>query len=207
MNEKICDQLIAKMCALLPTMYGEKKDGMARLVNEHHFDRVKKMLEENHGGKVVEGGLDKSNRKEKYIPPTFVVNPLNKSSMLNDEIFGPVLPIVTVQSLDQAVKLIRAKENPLGAYVFTRDSKISEGFFQQVPSGGGCVNDVVFHIRNKNLPFGGSGKSGLGYYGGKFSFDELSYKQSVLECSADNDTGRMYPPLSPKLFKLLKAAL
>lgn len=201
------DQLIEKMKALLPKMFGPNKDTMPRLVNELHFDRVKRMLDEPHGGKVVEGGLDRAHRADKYIPPTIVLDPSPKSMLMTEEIFGPLLPMVSVTSLDNALEVIQKKDNPLGAYVFTKDNAVAQKFLREVPSGGGCVNDVFTHIRNKSLPFGGSGKSGIGAYGGKFSFDTFSHKQAIIDFHPDKDEGRMYPPFNPKMVGILKSLL
>ena len=206
-QEKVKDQLIEKMQSLLPKMFGPNKDTMPRLVNEQHFDRVKRMLDEKHGGKVVEGGLDRADRRTKYLPPTLVVDPSSNSLMMSEEIFGPILPIIAVPNMDRALEIIHGKENPLGAYVFTQTDSIAQTFLMEVPSGGGCVNDVFSHVRNKNLPFGGSGKSGIGAYGGKYSFDTFSHKQAVVEFHPSKDEGRLYPPFSPKMVGILKSLL
>jgi len=205
-HEKVHDSLVQKLVETLPKFYGPKKDGMARLVSQHHFDRVKKMLEEKHGGKVIEGGLEGADREKKYIPPTFVLNPSPKSLLMTEEIFGPVLPILKVSGLEQALSNLHTRDNPLAAYVFTSTPQIAERFLSEVQSGGGCVNDVVAHVRNKSLPLGGSGKSGIGMYNGKFTFDLLSHKQAIVEAS-EKEEGRMYPPFNPKLYGMFKSAL
>jgi acyl-CoA reductase-like NAD-dependent aldehyde dehydrogenase len=207
-NEKVRDALIEKMKAILTKFYGPNKDSMTRLVNEHHFERVKRLLEEPHNGKVVEGGLDASvNKSKRYIPPTFVVDPSQESTMMQEEIFGPVLPFITVRDLDHALSIIRKKDNPLAAYVFTESEAISKRYFEMVQSGGGCVNDIMAHLRNKHLTLGGTGKSGIGCYGGKFSFDLFSHKQSVVDSTSGGEEARNYPPIHPKIVAMVKANL
>jgi len=154
-NERVKDQLVERLKSTLEKFYGNSKDGMARLVNEHHFDRVRRMLEEPHGGQVVEGGLERADRKQKYIPPTFVLSPSLTSQMMTEEIFGPVLPIIPVKGVQQAVDIVGKKDNPLAAYVFTENDQVADSFLGQVQSGCGCVNDAISQIQNPGLPFGG----------------------------------------------------
>jgi acyl-CoA reductase-like NAD-dependent aldehyde dehydrogenase len=191
----------------VPKFYGPNKDGMSRLVNTHHFDRVKKMIEENHKGKIVEGDMSRADRNARYIPPTFIVDPSLSSTLMNEEIFGPVLPILTVKSVDEALKVVNSKDNPLAAYTFTENEAIAEQFLGNVQSGSACVNDLVSQINNPNMPFGGTGKSGIGAYHGKYTFECFSNKQSTLIRKTDNDDPKGYPPFHPKAAEMLKSAL
>jgi len=207
-HEKVADKLTHLMKDAVVAFYGPNKDTMARIVNVCHFDRVKQLIEDHHGGKVIEGDMSKVNRGAKYIPPVFVVNPSLSSKLMVEEIFGPVLPILPVSGVDKALQVISdmGRDHPLAAYVFTSDTAVAEKYLEKVQSGGACQNDLISHLANPNLPFGGSGKSGIGGYHGKHSFDSMSLKQSVLK-RYEEDENRVYPPYNPKFVTGLKSML
>jgi aldehyde dehydrogenase (NAD+) len=124
---------------------------------------------------------------------------------MTDEIFGPILPIVTVQSLDEAIEFVNSRPKPLAAYLFTKTKSVRERVIKEVPAGGMVVNHLVFHFATAKLPFGGVGPSGMGAYHGKWGFDEFSHKKSVLTKPTRPDAmSFMYPPYTETAKKLAR---
>ena len=121
-----------------------------------------------------------------------------------DEIFGPILPVLTYDSLTEVIQVIKSKEKPLSAYIFTRSSRYEREFINSVSFGGGCVNDVMIHLGNAELPFGGVGSSGMGSYHGQKSFLTFSHEKSIMVRSGVLDIAVIYAPYSPKKLSLLK---
>merc|ERR1712176_1593054 len=159
------------MTGTLQDWYGSdasKSSSFSRIINEAHFNRVKQLLE-GAGGEIVAqmGVMDVST---KFVPPTIIRNPSPESTILKEEIFGPVLPILTFGSMDEMVAHINAGEKPLAMYIFGREAD-ADVIIQRTSSGGVCVNDTILHISNPKLPFGGIGSSGIGRYHGKWGFD------------------------------------
>jgi len=126
------------------------------------------------------------------------------SAVMNEEIFGPILPIIPFDQIEDARAVIERHPNPLAFYVFTEDNARADRWLRTVPAGGACVNNVSYHLTNTNLPFGGRGKSGLGAYHGRFSFDVFSHRKSVLHTPTWFDPAIKYPPLTGKLGLLKK---
>jgi aldehyde dehydrogenase (NAD+) len=122
---------------------------------------------------------------------------------MKDEIFGPILPIISFTTMEQAMAIIAQNPNPLAFYVFTSSSKKEKEWISSIPFGGGCVNNIALHLTNHNLPFGGRGFSGTGNYHGKFSFDNFSHKKGILKSSTWFDPAAKYPSYKGKL-KLFK---
>jgi len=174
----------------------QKSDSLTRIVNVRHFDRIASILKENHGGKIVEGGLEKADRNDKFIPPTLVLDPALNSSLMQEELFGPVLPIITVNGLDQALDIINARESSLASYVFTENTATADKFIKMTNSGGTSVNDCLMHIATPHMPFGGhsGGGSGVGAYHGKAGFDEFTHLRATFTHSTWMDPSNRYPP-------------
>lgn len=173
-----------------------------RIVNERHFNRLAKALAATKGTVAVGGETDAVNLK---IQPTVVVDPDPAEPLMTDEIFGPILPIVTVQNLDEAISFVNARPKPLAAYLFTKAKAVRERVIRDVPAGGMVVNHLIFHFATHKLPFGGVGPSGLGAYHGKFGFETFSHKKSVLTKPTRPDlTAIIYPPYTEKAFKLAR---
>merc|ERR1712039_621222 len=135
-------------------------------------------------------GMDEAS---KFMPPTIVRNPSQDSAIMQEEIFGPILPITTYKSLDAIVERINAGEKPLALYIFGREADANE-IIRRTSSGGVCVNDVVVHTTSPELPFGGIGASGMGAYHGKVGFDEFSHKRAVMYRATWIDPALRYPP-------------
>ena len=166
----------------------------ARIINRKNLERLAKMLQEQ---EILVGG--KADVQENYIAPTLVDEPSLTSEVMEDEIFGPILPVISFSSEEEVEKIIKTYPDPLALYVFSEDKEYSEKILQQYSFGGGAVNDVVIHIANKNLPFGGVGTSGYGGYHGKFSFDAFTHKKSISKRATWLDIPLRYAPYHGKL--------
>ncbi len=146
-------------------MYGENafaNPSYGRIVNRKHFDRISGLIEEN---KVVYGGRTKEETLQ--IEPTILFPVSEKDAVMQEEIFGPVLPILVVENMDEAQRFVQNREKPLACYIFTSSRKTRRKFVCYTSFGGGCVNDTVMHLTTPELPFGGVGNSGMGAYHGK----------------------------------------
>ena len=146
-----------------------------KMINKKHFDRVCGLIDPS---KVVWGG--QTDIAALRIAPTVLDGVTAEDAVMQEEIFGPVLPILTVASMDEAYAFIAARPHPLALYLFTNDRKVEDHFTTGLQYGGGCVNDTIMHIATDNLPFGGVGNSGMGQYHGKYSFRTFTHDKSVL---------------------------
>jgi aldehyde dehydrogenase (NAD+) len=200
-DAKIRDQLVDKIKDAV-TSFEAKNPGGKRIVNERHFNRLTASLAATKGDVVVGGGSDASNIS---IQPTVVVDPDPAEPLMTDEIFGPILPIVTVQSLDDAIGFVNSRPKPLAAYLFTKTKSIRERVIKEVAAGGMVINHLLFHFATNKLPFGGVGPSGMGAYHGKFGFEQFSHKKTVMTKPTRPDVGAfIYPPYTEKAFKLAR---
>jgi aldehyde dehydrogenase (NAD+) len=138
------------------------------------------------------------------IELTFLDNPKLDSPVMSQEIFGPIFPIIPVDNMDEAIKIIRKYEKPLALYLFTKDKSVERLFVDNIRFGGGCVNDILMHLANGNMPFGGVGYSGMGRYHGFDGFDTLSHKKSILKQNFVFDMPIRYAPYEGKLGLLKK---
>ncbi|SHL84257.1 aldehyde dehydrogenase (NAD+) [Chitinophaga jiangningensis] len=170
----------------------------ARMINEKRFDVVAKYLEQGH---IAHGG--QTDRNSKYIAPTLLTDVEWDAPVMQEEIFGPVLPILPYKTLDQAIAAIRKLPYPLALYVFTKSKKTERALIEQVRFGGGCINNALVHLTNPEMPFGGTGYSGMGQYHGRYSFETFTHPKSVLKTGTWLDVPTKYPPFKNKL-KLLK---
>ncbi|CAN8320682.1 unnamed protein product [Cochlearia groenlandica] len=200
---KVIDALKQELVAFYGKNPMESKD-LSRIVNMNHFDRISKLLDEKEVyDKIVYGG--QKNRENLKIAPTILLDVPLDSLIMSEEIFGPVLPILTFNSLEESFEVIRSRPKPLAAYLFTQNQKLKERFATTVSAGGIVVNDIAVHLTLPTLPFGGVGESGMGSYHGKFSFDAFSHKKAVLYKSFLGDSAIRYPPYSRGKLRLLKA--
>jgi aldehyde dehydrogenase (NAD+) len=200
-DAKIRDQLVDKIKDAVTTFESENPGGK-RIVNERHFDRLTTALAGTKGDVVVGGGSDAATIS---IQPTVVVDPDPAETLMTDEIFGPILPIMTVQSLDDAIGFVNSRPKPLAAYLFTKTKSIRERVIREVPAGGMVINHLLFQFSTNKLPFGGVGPSGTGAYHGKFGFEQFSHKKAVMTKTTRPDLGSIiYPPYTEKAFKLAR---
>ncbi|KAL2467748.1 Aldehyde dehydrogenase [Forsythia ovata] len=202
-------KLVDALTSELEKFYGKeplKSQDLSRIVNSSHFNRLTKLMDdEKVSGKIVHGGqCDKTNLR---IAPTILLDVPEDSLIMNEEIFGPLLPIITVNKIEDSINVINAREKPLAAYLFTNDKKLKEEFIGSISAGGLCINDTTLHLAESSLPFGGVGESGMGSYHGKFSFDAFSHKKAVLRRSFAGDISARYPPYTTRKLQLLKALL
>jgi aldehyde dehydrogenase (NAD+) len=200
-DAKIRDDLVDKIKQAV-TKFESDGTGGKRIVNQHHFDRLIASLAATKGTVAVGGGSDASKLQ---IQPTVVIDPALDEPLMKDEIFGPILPVVTVQSLDEAIKFVNSRPKPLAAYLFTKAKNIRERVIKEVSAGGMLVNHLVFQFATTKLPFGGVGPSGMGAYHGRWGFEEFSHKKSVLTKPTRPDLSAMiYPPYTEKAWKLAR---
>lgn len=195
-KREIKGALIAELKSAITEFYGadpQKSADYGRIINGKHFSRLKGLLIPGEG-KVVHGG--ESNEEEKYLAPTLIDEVKLDHALMSDEIFGPLLPILTYDTLDEALSIIHARPEPLSLYVFSKDKAFSEKVIHRIRFGGGCVNDTFFHLANDQLPFGGVGQSGIGAYHGRYSFDAFTHKKGILKRSLLFDPALRYPPTS-----------
>lgn len=170
-----------------------------RMVNERAFDRVSAYLQD---GRVVAGG--KTVREERYIEPTLLADVNPSAKVMQEEIFGPVLPMITFEDRDEVVRFVSEREKPLAFYYFGKEEK-GWKMLRRTTSGGACINDTIMHIANENLPFGGVGNSGMGSYHGKLSYDVFSHYRAVVVTPTWLDLPFRYMPY--KMFGLVKKLL
>jgi aldehyde dehydrogenase (NAD+) len=201
----IRDQLVSKIGEAFQKFSGGSQAGAAtgkRIVNQRHFDRLATSLAETKGTVAVGGGTDAT---ELRIQPTVVVDPDVDEPLMRDEIFGPILPVVTVGSVDEAITFVNSRPKPLAAYLFTKSKAVRERVIRDVPAGGMLVNQLLFQFTTSKLPFGGVGHSGMGAYHGRFGFEEFSHRKSVLTKPTRPDLSAViYPPYTEKAWKLAR---
>lgn len=182
----------------------QQSSDYARIINARHFTRIQTMMQGQGNGKLIVGG--QTDEKDLYIAPTVFTEADAKSPLMQEEIFGPVLPIVSANTIDDAINFINDREKPLALYVFTANSQHAERVMSMTSSGGVVINDVLMHVAIDTLPFGGCGYSGMGAYHGKHSFDLLSHSKSTLIRSGGmefvNDV--RYPPYSDQKLNVLR---
>jgi aldehyde dehydrogenase (NAD+) len=196
------DQFVAALGRVVTEFYGtdpQASPDLARIVNEPHFHRLEKLL---HDGTVAVGG--QTDADTRYIAPTVLTGITRDDPVMGEEIFGPILPVLAVDSLDDAVAFVNAGDKPLALYTFSDDDGENDAVLARATSGGACVNGTLMHISNPHLPFGGVGESGMGAYHGKFGFDTFSHRRGVHTRSTRLDPAMMYPPYTAKKEKLIR---
>jgi aldehyde dehydrogenase (NAD+) len=190
------DAFIKELIIAIQAFYGEDAEASehyGKIINDKQWLRLTSYLAD---GEIVYGG--KSNREKLFIEPTIMTGVHADAKIMQDEIFGPILPIITYQSNEEALAIIEKNPNPLAFYVFTENKVDEQYWLTNVPSGGACVNNATMHITNHELPFGGRGFSGTGGYHGKQSFDTFTHTKSVLKTPTWVDPGFKYPPYKGK---------
>ncbi|MEY4279623.1 MAG: hypothetical protein RL377_1627, partial [Bacteroidota bacterium] len=190
------EELIQELIKAIQQFYGVNaatSEHYGKIINDKQWQRLTSYLTE---GEIVYGG--KTDREKLFIEPTIMTNIHPDANIMKDEIFGPILPIITYQSNEEALAVIHKNPNPLAFYVFTENKTTEDYWLTNVPSGGACVNNATMHITNHNLPFGGRGYSGTGGYHGKSSFDTFTHTKSVLKTPTWIDPSFKYPPYKGK---------
>lgn len=195
-DQKVKAAFIEKLKYYMQQFFGDnpqESESLGRIVNKGHFDRIVSYLDD--GDAIIGGQHDRS---DKYIAPTVLDNVKEDSSVMEDEIFGPILPIIAYGNLREAIAFINARPKPLALYIFTKNDKKVDRVIAETSSGGVCVNDTLMHIANPYLPFGGVGQSGMGAYHGYESFNTFSHQKSVLHRSFLLEEPIRYAPYNLK---------
>ena len=188
--------LLDALAATVRELYGadpKHSPDYGRIISDRQFDRLARLLD---GTQIVCGGeLD---RDERYIAPTVLRDVSLAAPIMQDEIFGPLLPVIAVDSVDDAIALVTDRPKPLALYVFAEDGAVADRVLARTSSGGACVNDAIVHLSVHDLPFGGVGESGMGAYHGRTSFETFSHRKSVVAKSSKLDVPLRYPPYGPR---------
>lgn len=201
-HESVQEKLLAHIIACWHQFYGDALNSpqWPRMISRHHYERVMQLM---NGQQIYYGGQGDGER----ISPTILTNVSWNAPVMQEEIFGPLLPVITYYDLDDAIAKINAGEKPLALYLFSRRAAVQEKILEKVSFGGGCINDTVVHLSNHHLPFGGVGHSGMGGYHGKHSFDTFSHEKSILKKGNWLDIKARYAPFTDKKTKLIKKLL
>ena len=195
------DKLVSELKNALSSFFGKdalQSDNFGKIINEKQFDRLMNYLKE---GNILQGG--ESDKSKLYISPTIIDGVGLENNIMKEEIFGPILPIISFSNKQEALKIMEANKNPLAFYVFTSSSTKEKEWLNDVAFGGGCVNNASLHLTNDQLPFGGRGASGMGSYHGQYSFNTFSHSKAVMKSPTWFDPSMKYPPFTGKL-KLFK---
>ncbi|XP_015785288.1 aldehyde dehydrogenase, dimeric NADP-preferring [Tetranychus urticae] len=206
-SKKVQNSLIKQLPQVIEEFYSDDpkthKD-YGRIININHFKRLVKLIEDNKSKIVFGGNYDE---QELYIEPTVMANVSPNDSIMQDEIFGPILPIVIMDSVEDAIEFINNGEKPLSLYIFSKNQSIVDKISQKTSSGSICVNDCLIHLSVDSLPFGGVGNSGIGRYRGKFSFETFTHYKSVLHRGynfiLEALGSHRYPPYTPRSLTLM----
>ncbi len=201
-DNKIKTSFIDLIKKEINSQYGanpKESTSYGRIVNLKNLNRLIDLIDKDkvaHGGNYDENDL--------FLEPTVLTDVKWNDKIMSEEIFGPIMPILTFETLNETFQQINKIDKPLSAYLFTNSQKNKTAFQQEISFGGGCVNDVIMHLNNHNLPFGGVGHSGIGNYHGKYSFDCFSHYKSILYRTKHFDLDSRYAPYTDKKFNLLK---
>lgn len=204
-DSKIHDALIVELKRQIVLQYGENpidNINYPKIINEKHFDRIVKLISRN---KVVHGG--EANRDKLKIEPTILDNINMSDKAMKEEIFGPILPVMTFDYLDQAVRTIWSMDHPLAIYIFSHDKSVQKKLIKEIGFGGGCINDTLVHLSNHNLGFGGFRESGMGQYHGKEGFKTFTHYKSIYMNTSTFDFSIRYQPYSKLTRKFIEKFL
>lgn len=201
-EERFAPILIKVLKSTLKRFFPEA-DHMARIVNERHFERLSNLLKDRSvAPSVLHGGSMDS--KNLYIEPTILLNPPLESAIMTEEIFGPLLPIITVKNIEDSIAFVKAMPKPLAIYAFTRDAALRRRIVDETSSGSVTFNDAVVQYAIDGLPFGGVGQSGFGQYHGKYSFEMFSHKKAVMKRGYLVELTLRYPPWDESKVTLMR---
>jgi aldehyde dehydrogenase (NAD+) len=203
-DRAIARELTEKIVATIAKFRADQTNASLRIVNERQFDRLVSLLATTTGKVVTGGGSDRSTLS---IDPTVIVDPAPDDPVMAEEIFGPILPIITVGSTEEAVAFVNSRPKPLALYVFTASQDVGRDLVDRMPSGGAVINHIAMHCLVPQLPFGGIGASGMGAYHGQWGFEALSHRRAVLSKPAKPDPSLLYPPYTDRAMKILRRLL
>lgn len=196
-HRDIKDRVISAMKTSIIEFFGEKpcqNPEYPKIINEKHFNRLKGLLSD---GRILVGG--DVNEATHQIAPTIVDQITWESPVMQEEIFGPILPVLTFDDIDEVIAAVNSRPKPLALYLFTNDKSVEKRIVKSISFGGGCINDTIVHLATSFMPFGGVGESGMGRYHGKWSFDTFTHEKSILKKSCRLDIKLRYPPYKDKM--------
>jgi len=194
--KELAEKIVANVMA-----FRADDDGGQRIVNARQFDRLVTLVETTTGS-IISGG--NSERESLRIEPTVIVDPSPDDPVMEDEIFGPILPVITIESTEAAIEFVNRRPKPLALYVFTASRRLAKSLVDAIPSGGAVVNHVAMHCLVPQLPFGGVGASGMGAYHGRWGFEAMSHRRAVLSKSTWPDPALVYPPYTDRALKIMR---
>lgn len=206
-HKSLLKPLIAKIRNKLEKYYGSKpqaSDSYGRIVTSRHFDRLKAMIDRVDAAKIAIGG--ETDAVDRYIAPTIVTDiTKDDANLMAEEIFGPILPIIVYEELQEAVDIINSRDYPLALYIFTKSEKTANWILDRTQSGGVCINDTLMHLQELSLPFGGVGPSGQGNYHGERSFTTFTHERSAMfkDTSAEKVNEVRYAPYNEDKYKVM----
>jgi aldehyde dehydrogenase (NAD+) len=202
-DEKVKDSFLDSLKSYIQKFnYQPDSEHYTQIINDRNFERLINLIDRH---KVYLGGS--SIPEKRYIEPTILDNVTWNDAVMQEEIFGPIFPVLTFKNFNDALHQVAAYEKPLSAYLFTDKSDEKEQFVSKISFGGGCINDVVMHLSNDHLPFGGVGNSGMGNYHGRYGFDAFSHKKAVLFRATWGEPDLKYPPYTDKKLEWIKKLL
>ena len=203
-HSRVKDEVIQYLKLEITNFYGDtplENDDYPKIINEKHYNRIKELVNGEHvlfGGEFSDGGK---------IAPTLLDGVTTESPIMSEEIFGPILPILTFDDMNEVISFIVEREKPLALYLFTKDKAVEKEVLTSLSFGGGCINDTIIHLATSHMGFGGVGYSGMGSYHGKSSFETFSHYKSIVKKSYWIDLPFRYFPYSKKKLKLIKLFL
>jgi len=201
-ERSVLEEFIGHLKQSIKDFYGEKpfaSDDYGRIINEAQFDRLSAYLTDE---EIYFGG--ETDREQLKIAPTIVLNPTEDSALMQEEIFGPILPIIPFDFTSDIIETIARNPKPLAYYHFSENRKLIKHLSRLIAFGGGAINNTVIHFANSNLPFGGIGNSGIGSYHGKFGFDTFSHPKAIMHSATWLDLKQKYPPFGPAIYRAIR---
>ena len=204
-HESLKDQLARELTAAIHSFFGDdpsQSEDYGRIISKRHFDRLTSFIQPS---QILCGG--QTDEQTKYIAPTILQNVGWHDPVMQEEIFGPLLPVLTYKNTSDVIAFLKQSEKPLAMYIFSKDKGFINTLLTQTSAGGVCINEPLSHITSKHLPFGGVGQSGMGSYHGYYSFTTFSHNKSVMQKTFFPDPGVKYPPyrkISPLIRRILK---
>ncbi|MGL4374739.1 MAG: aldehyde dehydrogenase family protein, partial [Turicibacter sp.] len=202
-HEKVYDAFVDQLKSTIQVFYGsdiKNSSDFGRIVSDHHMNRLVQILEHDQAKIIFGGEIEAGSR---YIAPTLLTDVTLDDRVMEDELFGPILPLIKYKTYEDIQYHLKAHPKPLALYVFSENKTFSEKIITNFSFGGGCVNDTITHVASSVLPFGGVGPSGMGQYHGKYSFETFTYAKSIVKRSTKLNLSLVFPPYKDKV-KLIR---
>jgi aldehyde dehydrogenase (NAD+) len=201
-EKKFKSKFITELKSQIQQIHGDdpiQSEGLTRIINDHHFDRLHSLIKKD---QVIWGG--NSNKEKLFIEPTLLDNVRFEDAIMQEEIFGPLLPLFEFDTIEEAIQIVKRQPKPLSLYLFTASRTIKTKVLSELSFGGGGINETVVQLGNHHLPFGGVGNSGMGNYHGKFGFDNFSHKKAIHEKLSWFEPRIKYPPFTDFKTKIIR---